>query len=74
MAAAPTSSAATGTDTVDYSARSEPLNITIGADSGDPDDPNDGDPNLEDCEPVQGRLDEKGADDCVPNDGGRQRP
>ena len=26
--------------------------------------------NLEDCEPVQGGVDEKGADDCVPNDGG----
>jgi Ca2+-binding RTX toxin-like protein len=60
----------TGFDTVDYSSRTEPLNVTIGADSGDPEDPNDGDPNLEDCEPVQGGVDEKGADDCVANDGG----
>ena len=60
----------TGLDTMDYSSRSEQLNVTVGADSGDPEDPDDGDPNGEDCEPVQGGVDEKGADDCVPNDGG----
>jgi Ca2+-binding RTX toxin-like protein len=51
-----------GYDTVDYSGRDTPVNVTLGAD--------DADPTRKDCEPVEGLVDEKGADDCVANDGG----